>query len=224
MRDNLTVHGFYFESSGEYVEAKREAEAIEYISLKMDINNPQIAMKVYYKLLERQNLHTIVGLTFLKELHDRIVSAGLIEEKNIKSIMIKANTGGKTITEYGDEEALVTDTHNHNNADEIEEDEGVREAIQKVQTTEKEQNLKFSREREKKLKTVADYYHTKVKKCYIIITALALIIAAMFGISIYNGSFSSNNAEIELQNKYAAWEEELQNRENELKERESRLD
>lgn len=219
MRDNLTVHGFYFESSAEYVEAKREAEAIEYISLKMDINNPQIAMKVYYKLLERNNLHTIVGVTFLKELHDRIVSAGLIEEKNIKAIVIKANTGEKPLTEYGDEEALITDTKNHNDADDIEADESAMEALQNVKTNENEPNRKFGREREEKLKKVADYYRTKVKKCYIIITALALIIAAMFAISIYNGDFKSNNAEIELQDKYAAWEEELQNWENELKER-----
>ena len=68
MWDNLTVNGFHFDSAAEYAEAKKEFEAIEYICSKMDVNNPETAFKVYYKLLERKNLHTIVGYSFLKEL------------------------------------------------------------------------------------------------------------------------------------------------------------
>ena len=85
MWEGLQVSGFQFDDSMEYALAKKEADIINYIIERMDISDPQVALKVYYKLLERQDFKTVVGFTFLKQLRDFCVQNGVVDNLQIYS-------------------------------------------------------------------------------------------------------------------------------------------
>ncbi len=208
MWDNLTVNGFHFETAAEYAEAKKENEAIEYICSKMDISDPETAFKVYYKLLERKNLHTIVGYSFLKELRDKIVRSGIIKEEELRSINApRVSNKPEAANNVGDETSLEIDS---------------LAAKDNIEVGAK--NPDRERSKERKLKAVADYYRLKTRKCHIIIAALAVVIVAIFMIGYYRGGLNFNDAEIVVQNKYSAWAEELAEKEASLQNRARELD
>ena len=199
MWNDLTVNGFHFDNAGEYADAKKENETIEYISSKMNLSDPEVAFKVYYKLLERQNLHTIVGFSFLKELRDRIIKSGIIKEEELRSINApKVTLAGKTEDKsVGDETSLEIGSLVKENSD-----------VPIVS-----QDITRSKSKEKRLKAVADYYRLKNKRCYIVITALIFVIIIFIGISYYRGNLNFDDAEVAVQNKYSAWAEELAEKE-----------
>ena len=208
MWDNLTVNGFHFETAAEYADAKKEYEAIEYICSKMDISNPEVAFKIYYKLLERKNLHTIVGYSFLKELRDKIASSGIIKDEELRSINApKVSSKPEPTNNVGDETSLEIDN-----------------LAKKENIDDNPKDKDRERSKEKKLKAVADYYRLKTKKCHIIIAALAVVIIVIFAIGYYRGGLNFSDAEIIVQNKYSAWAEELAEKEATLEYRSRELD
>ena len=109
MWEGLQVSGFQFDDSMEYALAKKEADIINYIIERMDISDPQVAVKVYYKLLERQDVKTVGGFPFLTQLRDFCVQNGVVDEESIKVISIKSDKKGK-LASYGDENALEIDS------------------------------------------------------------------------------------------------------------------
>lgn len=227
MWDNMTVGGFHFNSAAEYADAKHEEETIRTIESRMDVNNPEIALKVYFKLLERQTLHTIVGLTFLKKLYDCALKSGIIEESELKAINAPTLTEVDLPTQTGDETALENDTNATEFSSDVEnsipqESEGEEKPGDEIRRLNR--IINSSRENEKKSKTIADYYRKKVKKLTIIIVALVVIVISLFIIAVRNKNLTFTTEEIAVQDKYAAWEEELTERENALKARENALD
>lgn len=227
MWDNMTVGGFHFNSAGEYADAKHEEDTIECIVSRMDINNPEIALKVYFKLLERQTMHTIVGLSFLKTLYDRIVAAGIIDEAELKAINAPVLVESPAQTQTGDETALENDTNanefsadvNDSIPEDSAEDDKPGDKIRQLN-----RDINSSRDREKKLKTVADYYRIKTKRMTVVIIALCVVVAALFVTAVYNKNLVFTSEEIAVQDKYSAWEEELTAREAALKAREEAID
>lgn len=228
MWDSLSVNGFSFDSTEEYNEARKESEAIDYICSKMDIHDPKTALKVYYKLLERQNLHTIIGFTFLKELRDSIISSGIVDVKSLKPIKttIAFARPAKNVNDFGDEDSLEQDTAINAASNDI---EGAMPENQSDNTTptpeelEKKREENFYREKEKKLHSVIERYKVLTKKCYIVIAALAIIVIALFTISLFRNSLDITDSEAMLQDRYAGWAEQLTQKEAELAEREALL-
>lgn len=226
MWDSLTVNGFSFDSSEEYEEAKKESEAIGYICAKMDISDPKTALKVYYKLLERKNLHTIIGFTFLKELRDIIISSGLIEPKNLKPILTTiAFTRPKMNTStFGEEEDLNNEVilNSSTEADMIIPSE-TTEVSPAEMALRKKREEDYHQEKEKKLKSVIESYRILTKKCYIVIAAFVVIIIALFAITMSRGLLDMTKQESVIQDRYAEWAEELEAKEAMLNEREKAL-
>ncbi|MCQ2495344.1 MAG: hypothetical protein MJ131_01985 [Lachnospiraceae bacterium] len=225
MWNNLTVNGFQFESSKDYAEAKKEAEALNYLASRMDISNPEVAIKVYYKLLDRQNLHTIIGYTFLKQLRDFCISSGLVKDSQIKAIVMPSeNTKGK-IAAYGDEisleiDASIDDTHKDVDSGFDDYDSSEAKTLADKEKKLKKEMQEFAN-KEKKLNLVADHYRNKSRKLVCAVVALVLIIIALFSISIYRGTLPYADIESEIQDKYAGWAEELSIREAELEKQEA---
>ncbi len=210
MWDDLVVDGFRFDSANAYAKAKREAEKIEYIRLKMDLSRPDTAAKVYYKLLEKQSFETIVGLSFLKQLRDYVIAEGVVREEDIKNITVSEKQGEK-VENYGDETALELS------------DEARSTAQAEGETSGRDPFEDNEKEKEKKLKTVIFYYRQKAKKTNIVIAGLVVIIIVMFIITLTSDRSPFADAEAAMQDKYAFWAEELGNWEAELNAREAGL-
>lgn len=229
MWDNMTVSGFHFSTAAEYADAKHEADTIATIESRMDLSNPEIALKVYFKLLERQTMHTIVGMSFLKSLYDTIQKAGIIDESELKAINapVLVDPEVQTQTQTGDETALENDVSANEFSSDVDdsipsqgdEDEKPGDEIRRLN-----RDINSSRDREKKLKTVADFYRNKVKKMTIVIVALIIVVAALFITAVYNKNLTFKSEEVAVQDKYSAWEEELTAREAAIKAREDALE
>ena len=226
MWEGLTVSGFQFDDSMEYALAKKEADIIRYIVERMDLSDPQVALKVYYKLLERQDFKTVVGMTFLKQLRDFCVDSGVVSDESIKLIAVKNDKKGK-LSSFGDENALEIDSAISESTEDM--DNGFEKLDTKIteefSETEKElkRDIRDHISRENKLKSVADHYRNKVKKCYLIIAGLAIVIIVLFIMALTSGNTPFSDTEKEIQNRYAAWAEELAERESAVVEKEKSL-
>lgn len=228
MWEGLKIGGFQFDDSMDYALAKKESDIIEYVSERMNISDPQVALLVYYKLLDRQDMKTVVGLTFLKQLRDYCIRSGVVEDSQIKMIPIKSeNVKQGKLSSYGDEDALETDAAISQGEESM--DEGFNALENKIEeefSNEEKQlkrDIKSHIDRENKLKSVADHYKNKVKKCYYVISALFIIILILFILAVKSGNTPFSDTEKNIQDKYAAWAEELSEREQAIREKESQL-
>ncbi|MBR6476000.1 MAG: hypothetical protein IKS98_11190 [Lachnospiraceae bacterium] len=228
MWEGLKIGGFQFDDSMEYALAKKESDIIGYITERMNINDPQVALLVYYKLLERQDMKTVVGLSFLKQLRDYCVESGVVEDSQIKMIPIRVDNGAKgKLSSFGDEEALETDSAIQTGEEAL--NGGFEKLDNKISeefSTEERQLKREKKEhadRERKLKAVADHYKNKAKKCYYIISALAVVILILFIMAVTSGNTPFSDAEKDLQDRYAGWAEELSAREEAIKVREQQI-
>lgn len=203
MWDNLTVNGFRFDDAKEFAQAKREVEAIEYITMKMDVTDPNTAVKVYYKLLERQSLHTVVGISFLKELRNTIITSGIVSDEDLKCIDVLTKKREGRIESFGDETSLA-----------------VEAATPELEPPSTEDPAVI---RERRATGLMLYYKQCFSKARIVIVVLALVIIGMFIITATSDRSPFADMETEIQNKYAEWEEELEQRERELDEREGEI-
>ena len=228
MWEGLKIGGFQFDDSMEYALAKKESDIIGYITERMNLNDPQVALIVYYKLLERQDMKTVVGLSFLKQLRDYCVESGVVDDSQIKMIPIRVENGAKgKLSSYGDEEALETDAAIETG------EEAVKSGFEKLDNKISEEfsaeekqlkrDIQTHVDREKKLKSVADHYKNKLKKCYYVISALAIVIVILFVMAIASGNTPFSDAEKDLQDRYAGWAEELSAREEAIKYREEQI-
>ena len=221
MWEGLTVGGFQFDDSLEYAGAKKESDIINYIIERMNISDPQIALKVYYKLLERQDMKSVIGLAFLKQLRDFCIQSGIIDDSQIKLIPVSSDQSKKgKLSSYGDAAALEIDSGIHENSADMDNSFEKLDGKINEEFAETEKNLKRDIRnhinQENKFKQVADYYRYKVKKCFFTIAGLVVIIIALFVISLASGNSALLDKEAEVQDKYASWAEELNNKEIEL--------
>lgn len=81
----------------------------------------------------------------------------------------------------------------------------------------------FSQEAESKNRMMVDYYKDKLKNSRIISLFLVLVIVGMFLITLFGPNSPFVDAEVKLQNKYAAWEQEIRQREEAVQMREKEL-
>lgn len=81
----------------------------------------------------------------------------------------------------------------------------------------------FSQEVESKSKMMADYYRGKLRNSRIVCAFLVVVIVAMFVITLIGPNSPFVDAEIKLQDKYAAWEQEIREREDAVRAREREL-
>lgn len=93
MKENeYKVAGYSFSDVHDYKEAKREAETIDYIRANTDLKDLNKMIKLYYKLVERKTLKTVIGFSFLKELQERILKEGIVNKESMPCIPIEKDT------------------------------------------------------------------------------------------------------------------------------------
>lgn len=86
MEKGYVVEGFSFTEEKTAEQAKREAEGVKYIRENMDMENAETVLRLYHKLMAEQLFETPIGLGFLKELRDYLLSVPGIEEQELETI------------------------------------------------------------------------------------------------------------------------------------------
>lgn len=78
----------------------------------------------------------------------------------------------------------------------------------------------FSQEADDRQKMMTDYYKAKLKNTQIVAAVLVVVIAAMFAIAMLGPDSPLIDAEIQIKNKYASWEQDLSQREDKVMQQE----
>lgn len=74
MDENRIVEGFEFATSREAYLAKEDLKKIKRIRSKIDLEDIAGVIKLYNKLVEKRYFETIIGITFIYELREHILS------------------------------------------------------------------------------------------------------------------------------------------------------
>ena len=84
--EELVVAGYHFNSKADADKARDEQKKIAYIEAHMNMDNPESVLAIYEKMLSNKIFITPVGLDFLKEIRDYLMSRDEIENERIKPL------------------------------------------------------------------------------------------------------------------------------------------
>ena len=86
----INVDGFLFENEETAQLARKEEEGIRFIKQRTALDNPEVVLKLYKKLLEQELFVTPVGIRFLTELQNILLTSVYIARDEIPPIPVKA--------------------------------------------------------------------------------------------------------------------------------------
>ena len=84
----VSVGGFSFENKDEAEQAKKEIEGIRYIKTKTDMNDPEVILQVYNKMIGQKLFETAVGYSYLKDLQEYLTTIPFIKNEDILPIPV----------------------------------------------------------------------------------------------------------------------------------------
>ena len=175
MDKKFTFQGHTFDDEKQLISAKKEAEAIEYLRAKTDFGNMNNLMKLYDRILDRDMMETVVGIEFLKEIRNTLVSSGMFKEEQVRPVPLLPEV--KKLKKR-----------------------------KEIQTRSRERTLLERSERQNTILKVVCFF-------------LSVLVVGMFVI-VLTGTRSPLAVRYEEQilNKYASWAQELQKKEDFLRE------
>ncbi len=198
------VGGFIFDNEETAKKAAKELKATQYILDQLKDADDAAVLSIYKRLLSQNIFETDLGLAFLKQLEDNLVASGLLEAK-------------MSPISHGESEVQVEKT-------------ALFEPSSKEVDLKKNNKISSSKtnkiKSKKKLKgqlTIEERYKRLciINKILIVICiGLVISIAAMFYINSTINSPTILNYEEQILNKYSNWEQELNKREEALRQKE----
>lgn len=195
----VSVGGFSFENKDEAEQAKKEIEGIRYIKTKTDMNDPEVILQVYNKMIGQKLFETAVGYSYLKDLQEYLTTIPFIKNEDILPI---------PVTHPRLEESLKKQKR------EI----AQKERVRAVRARQREKNLaKIDR---KALETES-FGKLKISLC--VNAILVVCVVAMFAMALTSDSPTIVDYQSKLLNRYASWEQELTEREKAVSEKEQEL-
>jgi hypothetical protein len=195
----IRVGGFSFENQDEAEQAKKEIEGIKYIKTKTDMNDPEIVLQVYNKMIEQKLFETAVGYSYLKDLQEYLTTIPFIKNEDILPI---------PVTHPRLEESLKRQKR------EIAQKERVRAVRARKRERQQEKIDKKALETESS---------GKLKISVWVNVVLVVCVIAMFVITLTSDSPTIVDYQSKLLNRYASWEQELTEREKAVHEKELEL-
>lgn len=181
------VEGFLFSSESEAEQAKKEQEGVKYVRGKLDMDQPEKVLQLYNKMVDENLFVTAVGLAYLADLRDYLVTIPFVNNEDIHPIRV---------------------TH-----------PAVDEAIKEQKQIQKEKVQEVKSAAKKAVTAAKDTkLQKKLQVSFIINIILVVCVVLMFAISATSGHPTILNYETELINRYSAWEQELTEREAEIRE------
>ncbi len=188
------INGYLFETNQEYIKAKREKQVVDQMKKTMDWKNPEIAYKLYRKILDNNSFTTIIGIHFLWELRTVILRSGTTVDAEQLFVPVK----GMELVDM--------------DADDDKKEKHSLSAKSMLGNAQFEKNS-----------IALEKYRNSNKVKNIIIAFLVFIIAGMLVISQITPYSVFTDYETKIINQYEEWEKELEAREAAVTERENAL-
>ena len=186
---------------------RKERRAVEYLRSQLDWNQPETLLATYIQIIEQDVFHTQVGMEFLREIHDGLLESPAIDNARIPDYAKpksqappapSANAPSKA-PQRGPKEAPVRQR--------VEASASVPSAPRSGQGTGEDARpvpiLGFS---------------------LFLNVVLGVMVIVMFILTVTSDSPNIINYKNQLEDEYAAWDEELTMREQEVKKREAALE
>lgn len=189
------VEGLVFHDEEMAQIATREHEGIRYIRSKTDMDNAEMVLQLYNKIIDQKLFETFIGMSFLRELQDYLKLVPYIDDEDIKPINIEDFI-------HGDKEEEKKESLK---------EEKIRKAKAKEQA-----KLKAKSQNITKIKN-------QLRWSEIFNVVLALVIIALFVIAMTGDNPNILNYKNNLLNEYAGWEQELTDREEQIRLKEKEL-
>ena len=195
------LEGFEFESEQDYKLAKKELEGIIYMKEQTKMDDPDVVLRLYRGLIEKQVFESVVGYAFLYSLREYLETIPYIKSEDLPPIQIAA------------QEIPVRETPKKEHR-----------RVERTKTErDKDKNSKEVRTPSSSRETAK--YRRLFRITFFTLILCVIIIIGMYVVTIVSGrSTTILNYENEIINKYESWESELEEWESELNEREKALD
>ena len=85
---SYVVDGFSFSSEAEWEHAKKELEGIKYVRGKLDMDHPEQVLQLYNKMVDEKLFVTAVGMAYLADLREYLMSIPYISDEEIHPIYV----------------------------------------------------------------------------------------------------------------------------------------
>lgn len=214
------VGGFHFSSKEEALVARQEEQRISLLEKKIDYTNIDSIAMLYEKAIHNQVFVTPVGFHFLTKLQSilqennrpegmlqiPVVQLNSEEEEPVSKLeMIPEQT--QNVTQEKNTEASIYQ--------EVPADERGKVRLS-ILVEDLQKQLDVSKEKEKKARS-------KYRNSLLVNIVLVFMIIGLFAITLLGENANVLNYRRALNNQYASWEEELKQRENNIREKEAEL-
>ncbi len=198
------VGGFIFDNEETAKKAAKELKATQYILDQLKSADDAAVLSIYKRLLSQNIFETDLGLAFLKQLEDNLVVSGLLEAKmsSISHEESEVQVEKTALLEPSSKEVGLKNN--------------IKISSSKTKKTKSKKKLKGQPSIEERYKRLCI-----INKILIVICiGLVISIAAMFYINSTINSPTILNYEEQILNKYSNWEQELNKREEALRQKE----
>lgn len=226
------IGDFSFDTEEEAKEAQREVQAISYIMKQINTEDPQAVLAAYQQMVKKNLFHTKLGIGFLEDMRKQLLALPEISDADVPAIPQNA------VKQEDTKRILIKEDEPKH----AEEDKKIKNKTgSKIQLSAKAQNkadtkqkIDTKQERTKEIKaeqpmsveevTAAMKKYKKMSHILLIAcVTMLLIIIGMFAINATSQNPTILNYEEKIINKYASWEQQLDQREQKLNEREQQL-
>lgn len=193
------IGGYIFDDENKAKLAAKELRAVEYILAQLKDADERGVLTVYKKLLNQRQFSTEIGMSFLTQLRQNLLQTGAFSEDEIPPVYKLQEEEPK------EETASAEDTVKE---EPKEKKSKVADASTKV--------IKPQASDSSEIKKLKFFNRVLIVLCI----TLLLCVIGMFYVNSTINSPTILNYEQEILNKYAAWEQELTEREAAVKEKE----
>ena len=84
-KTSMVVEGFLFANEAEAAQARKEAEGVKYVKEKAQMDDPEMVLRIYNKMIQQRLFDTAVGYSYLKDLQEYLQSIPFIRKEDIFS-------------------------------------------------------------------------------------------------------------------------------------------
>ncbi len=204
MADRYVVGGIVFTDVEQAKLATAEAKRIEALNANINYENPKSVLSLYNKAQANHVFRTPVGVSYMLQLRSFLCQQG-IDPDSLPPIEVPQVESAVNMQQKGSAKTAAA-------ADQTGED-GDGDHMDRLSEG---RQIKVFEARLEAQKKRAQELRNRIRQQWFIIGALALIIVAMFVISLTGNNPTILNYRSKILNQYSEWEQELTERENAL--------
>ena len=213
------INGITFTTTEEYLQAKKELAGIAYVKENNDMSNDQTVLALYNKFVQKDVFHTQIGYEFLKGLQERLMRSAEIDKSQVAKLPIRDFSED----EKDDKEDLYI-RQEKNPTEKKPAEKKVKQAAPKASPkkkvskpeTKKKPLMYLEAEHAPKPQSELETVRSKYKWSVFFNVLLVIVIIIMVYITLNSNHVNILNYETKLQDKYASWAQELQDKEDAL--------